>query len=147
MATGGLDQTVRLWQAGAVEHTLKAHSFGVVSLDVSPDGQHVVSAGLDATALVSSAATGRQEHPLDANAGEVFRFQNSILFLIVSNSPSHFYIVIKVLAVAFSADGRRVAGGGRSGQLQEWNASTGARVRTLETGAAGGRQSVCTAVA
>lgn len=45
LATGSLDQTVKLWRPGVAAVTLRAHTLGVTSVDVSSEGL-VASAGL-----------------------------------------------------------------------------------------------------
>ncbi len=112
LATGSLDQSVRLWKFATnqepTSQTLRGHNFAVVSVDVSADGSHVVSSGLDSV----------------ANVWDVHSLKS---VPINSTAPGECY------AVRFSGDGRRIASSSKSGSVTEWNAETGAKIRTLES--------------
>jgi WD40 repeat protein len=111
LATAGNDGTVGIWAAnsGRKIHAL-VHEGPMTSIAWSPDGQHLVSACQDGTVRVWNALTGE---PLGRLEGKAVNIQE----------------------VAFSPDGRSVAGssfrfqvqGGRPvylGQVKAWNLST-----------------------
>jgi WD40 repeat protein len=61
LASGGLDETVRLWDvpSGKELRVLRGHKNTVIDLTYSPDGKAVLSAGHDNTIRVWDRATGR----------------------------------------------------------------------------------------
>jgi WD40 repeat protein len=77
-----------------------SHDHLVYHADFSPDGQRVVTAGFDGTAIVWDAQTGRQ-------LASSFRYGRD------------------VKQSRFSPDGRRVATGTSEGVVQIWDATTG----------------------
>ena len=60
MASGGLDGTVRLWDAasGACLHVLTGHTAAVLGVGLSADGGRVASGGADGTVRLWDAASG-----------------------------------------------------------------------------------------
>ena len=60
LASGGGDETVRLWDAetGACVKTLKGHGAGVMSVCFSPDGRRVASGSNDITVRLWDAEMG-----------------------------------------------------------------------------------------
>jgi WD40 repeat protein len=83
--TGGIDKTVRLWELDGTSRIVHAHNGGVWSVAVSPDGKRFASGGLDGVLAIGALASG------DAS---------------VRRRPGH---KNHINAVAFSADGKRVA--------------------------------------
>src|SRR5258707_8217863 len=65
LVTGGIDDTVRLWDTatGKELRRLRAHQYGSWSVAVSPDGRRVASAG-SSPARVWDAADGKELHVL-----------------------------------------------------------------------------------
>jgi WD40 repeat protein len=124
LATGSLDQTVKLWRAGGgaaaaaaavVPTTLKAHTMAVVSVDVSGDG-NVASSGLDSVVALHD-SSGAALHTLRSAPGECY-------------------------ALRFAPSSSRLATTSKTGTVSEWDVKSGARLRTLE---AGGRFGICVA--
>ncbi len=108
VASGSLDQTVRLWNAedGSELHCLRGHGRGVRSVAYSPDGRYVVSGSLDKTARVWNAKTGEEVHRLGGHDRDV-------------------------ASVAYAPDGRRIATGSLDHTVRLWDAESGAEVRCL----------------
>jgi branched-chain amino acid transport system substrate-binding protein len=109
LATGGLDNAVRVWDASTrqVVWTSSQHLNHVVALAFSPDGAHLASASMDATARIWDGATGTP------------------LLVLPSDEP--------LTSVAYGPDGTLLATAGRgsSNAVRLWNASSGEPVRTL----------------
>lgn len=107
VVSGGVDETVRIWQAssGTELKVLRGHGGDVTSVACSHDGRWVVSGSMDKTAIV-----------WDVQAGsEVRRLRH----------PG------AVMSVRFSRDGTRIATGGDDRTIRLWDAHSGAELRTL----------------
>ncbi len=111
-SNGDWENNAAIWDlaTGALLRTLKGHSRVVFSVAFSPDGSKVLTGGLDGTARIWNAATGRQVSVLRLD----------------SASP--------VLSVEFSPDGARALTGHADGSIAIWNAATGERIATLIAG-------------
>jgi WD40 repeat protein len=98
VASGGRDQTVRVWNAGTGEEraVLRGHTKPVSEVSFSPDGQRLASAGKDGSVRIWSLAGGA---PLVLRGHEG-----------------------GARAIAFSPDGQRVAGAGADGTVRIWRA-------------------------
>jgi WD40 repeat protein len=114
LASGGADETVRLWRAASGEELrrLQGHAGGVRAVAFSPDGATLASGGEDKTVRLWRTATGEQLRRLEGHAGWV-------------------------RAVAFSPDGKSLASAGQDGTVRLWDADSGALLATL-CGAADG---------
>jgi WD40 repeat protein len=101
LASGGEDNTARLWDAatGALLATCRGHTSKVLGVAFRPDGTRLVTTSSDATVRQWDAATGRQvEVPYDRHSGEV-------------------------MCAAYSPDGQWVASGGTDRTVRVWRAT------------------------
>jgi eukaryotic-like serine/threonine-protein kinase len=106
---------VKVWDlATGKDTTLSGHVGGVLSVAYSPEGQRLASGGLDRTAKVWDAATGKLLHSLEGHGGTVS-------------------------AVAFGQDVRRLATACSDGKVRIWNLETARAVRTFAGPIAGTR--------
>jgi WD40 repeat protein/uncharacterized protein YjbI with pentapeptide repeats len=109
LASGGMDGSVRLWDAasGQTMRVLEGHKGWVRSVAWSPDGRQLVSGGDDGTVRLWDAATGQTLRVLEGHKGWVH-------------------------SVAWSPDGRQLASGGEDGTVRLWDAASGKVLRVLE---------------
>jgi eukaryotic-like serine/threonine-protein kinase len=107
VVSGSWDRTVTVWdvEQGKELQTIKGAS-GIVAL--SPDGKRVAGATFENTVFVWDADTGKELHVLKGNKDVV-------------------------LGVAFSADGKRIAGGSTN-SLKVWDAETGKETQAITWG-------------
>jgi Tol biopolymer transport system component len=112
IATGSLDNTVRLWdrRTGLTTGQLVGHAEAVTAVAFSPDGKRLVSASLDNSLRLWDLA-GRRE---------LLRFEGH---------------ADGVTSVACSPDGRQLLSGGLDGTLRLWDAASGQELAVLEQGA------------
>jgi WD40 repeat protein len=110
LASGSLDNTIRLWDAhtGEYQHTLEGegHTSSVWSVAFSPDGKTLASGSTDDTIRLWDAHTGEIQQILDGHKNSVW-------------------------SVAFSPDGGTLASGSGDKTIRLWNAHTGESQRTL----------------
>ena len=101
LASGSLDNTIRLWDAATGGHkaTLTGHTDAVTSVSFSPDGQTLASGSLDNTIRLWDAATGGHKATLTGHTDAVIN-------------------------VSFSPDGQTLASADRKDYIYLWNAVT-----------------------
>jgi WD40 repeat protein len=108
VASGGLDGTVRLWDAvnGQPLAILHRHTSEVYSVALSRDGRLIASAAFDGTVRLWETDDGRPLAVLHGHVGGVW-------------------------GVSFDRDGQTVASGGDDGTVRLWDVRSGALRRTL----------------
>jgi WD40 repeat protein len=144
IATGGEDQTVRLWDAGtgqALTPPLK-HAAPVISVAFSPDGRRLLSASRDGTARVWDVETGLPAHPPLTHGGPVCNawFTKDARQVITGSedgavrlwdlsprAPTERILLAKgqVRCARFSPDGRWIALGDSAGTVEIRDVLTG----------------------
>ncbi|KAJ5993167.1 hypothetical protein N7451_008891 [Penicillium sp. IBT 35674x] len=109
LASGSMDQTVRLWDTatGELQQTLEGHSSWVRSVAFSPDGRLLASGSDDKTVRLWDTATGALQQTLEGHSD-------------------------LVTSVAFSPDGRLLASGSMDQTVRLWDTATGELQQTLE---------------
>jgi hypothetical protein len=154
VASGGLDGSIKVWDAASGEvqlalagHVprLKGYSAIVHDVAVSPDGAQLASAGADGTVRLWDAATGKElrvfRRPVRyVNSAECLAFSPNgkrlaaayddgtiLLWDVVSGKES---LAMKrksygVKCLTFSPDGARLASAARRGDVNVWDAESG----------------------
>ena len=109
LASGGHDQTVRLWDpaTGQPADVLEGHHVEVYTVAFSPDGRLLASAGADGTVRLWDPATGQPAGTLTGHDRGVG-------------------------TVAFSLDGRLLASGSADRTVRLWDPATGQPAGMLE---------------
>jgi WD40 repeat protein len=104
LASGGADQTVRLWDLAACREvrTLARHTGAVGSVAFRQGGKLLASGSMDGTIILWDVAAGTEVRTLTGHA-----HQGSLL--------------------AFSPDGRTLAAGAEDGSVRRWDVATGRR--------------------
>ncbi len=108
LATGSLDDTVRLWnwQTGELLHALKGHARGVNDVAIDRRGQRLVSCGDDATVKIWHLGDGSLRHVLKGHLRDV-------------------------TAIALGSGDNLLASASEDGTLKLWNLRQGTLVKTL----------------
>jgi hypothetical protein len=108
LATGGTDQTIRLWdpETGRDLKLLRGHMGAIHALAFSPDGKILASGSADTSVRLWDLASGQEIRAVTSNFGAV-------------------------RAVAFSADGKTLATGGNDSSLRFWDSATGKEQRSV----------------
>jgi eukaryotic-like serine/threonine-protein kinase len=117
IASGAVDNTIKVWDAatGLDTLTLVGHSGIVCSVAFSPDGRRIASGSWDKTVKVWDAATGEELLTLNGHSE-------------VADAPGQ---GLPFFSVAFSPDGRRIAGGSADNTVKVWDVTTGQETLTL----------------
>ena len=159
VASGGWDETIRLWNAETGKETarLEGHQSGMIAaVTISPDGKHLASrGGLDGVVILWDLATGKPLHKfeklskvnpwrLNRSAGLTFSPDGKTL-AVPDAKAIRFYDVgtgkesatwdahLIGLEVAYSADGKLLASSGIDGKdkhsIRIWDVSTAKELR------------------
>ena len=108
LASGSLDNTVRLWEVNTGMHirTLTGHTDWVRSVSFSPDGNTLASGSDDNTVRLWEVNTGAHTRTFTGHTDWVY-------------------------SVAFSPDGSTLASGSDDNTVRLWEVNTGMHIRTL----------------
>jgi hypothetical protein len=141
-----LDCTARLWDldTGKELRRFEGHKQGIDSLDLSFDGQRLLTGGSDNTVRLWDLATGQQLRQFAGTRG-VFS-ENARLVAVASDSPEidlydaqtgqQLQKMVGHLGgttcLAFADDDKLLVSGGNDGALRLWEAKTGKALRTFK---------------
>jgi WD40 repeat protein len=147
--SGGLDQTVKVWNltTGKEVQTLRGHSKQIWGVAFHPNNRQVLSASWDATARLWDIKQGNEvkrfTHPIDVNGVAVSRDgshilvgcdnQNGFLWNVANGEEERRFggFTAYVYAVAFAPDGRHVACGSADKNIRIYEI-TGQQTRLIE---------------
>jgi tricorn protease-like protein len=109
IATGGWDNSVRLWDAatGKELHRMKGHTQCIFYVAFSPDGKTLASGSRDKSVRLWDVATGKEVRQFEGHTADVF-------------------------GVAFSPDGKTLASGGNDRVARLWDVASGKELRRFE---------------
>ncbi len=150
IASGGGDNTIRLWNANTGAHlrTLHGHTNRIMSVAYSPDSQTLASGSEDSTIRIWDANTGAHLRTLHGHTNRIMSVAYSpdgqtiasggydeTIRIWDANTGAHLRTLQYlnwIYSVAYSADGQTIAAAGADNTIQIWNANTGAEIRTLQ---------------
>jgi WD40 repeat protein len=155
LATGGLDNAVRVWDASTRQMVWAGsqHVDHVVALAFSPDGTHLASASMDATARIWDVANGTQllVLPHDEALTSVAYSPDGTLLATAGRGPGNAVRLWNVISgepvrtltahrdavwsVSFSPDGQRLVSTSRDGTARIWSALNGQLLTTQQPNA------------
>jgi WD40 repeat protein/serine/threonine protein kinase len=167
LASGGADQTVRLWDLAGwrpgepsppIRAKLEGHTDQVWSVAFSPDGKLLASGGNDGRIRLWDVASGHKVRELTGHSTEcaylTFSPDGRTIVAGGTNGTVNHWDALtgqpkepwrwhaaagEVRPVAYSPDGRLLASGGRDGTVQLLDAATGLRRDTFPRAATGQR--------
>ncbi len=162
IVTGGVDRSVRVWDAGSGQllRTMTGDSEAISSVAFLPDGKRIASGSLDRTILLWNSDNGQSIRTLRSDQTYSWEVPPAVWSIAVSpdgsrivsgsadatvkiwnDSSGELLHILKghgdvVTSVAYFPNGKAVVSGSKDGTVRIWDAETGAFVRTL-TGHAG----------
>ncbi len=147
IATAGIDNKAKVWDAATGELLATFEHADVVStISFAPDGQRLLTASTDRTARLWDLSTGVAKRPYEADAvvhavavsrdGSVAAARTDSRISIWGPGSDKPEILrnhaARVLAIAYSPDGRWLASGGEEAAAQVFDARSRAPVRVLD---------------
>lgn len=151
MASGSLDQTVRLWnlETGQLQQTIRGHNHEILCTTVSSDGQYVISGSSDRTIRVWHRTTGKLVRTLRGHQNWVLTLAvHPTLPLLASGSSDGTLRLWNldtgapqlmrecagwVWSVQFSPDGKTLVSGSFDQTLRFWQVETGELQQSIES--------------
>ena len=151
VASGGADDTIRLWDvAGGKElKVLRGHTGQVATLRFTPDGKSLVSGGSDATVRVWDVKSGIEAKVLTGHTHQIADVAVSPDGSLIASASWDGTVRLhgtcppaprppccaasythRVSCVAFSPDGKRLVSGSFDGTLRTWDVATHAAEKT-----------------
>jgi WD40 repeat protein len=106
LATGSLDETIKLWDTATGSEFRTFRAGLVIAVAFSVDGKTLASGGGDKSVTLWEVSTGAKLRTFAGHSSHVF-------------------------SVAFSPDGKTLASCGADGTVKRWDISTGAELQTL----------------
>jgi len=156
--SGGVDGTVRLWEAasGRELHSFVGHRGSVLGVAFSPDGKYVLSGDSNGTVKLWEIANGRELRSFVVHQGGILSVAFSPDGMYALSGDSNGTVVVSkmgngrelrsffghragVLSVAFSSDGRLALSGDGDGAIKLWEIASGRELRSLAGHEAGVR--------
>jgi WD40 repeat protein len=150
LATASYDKTVRLWDAatGKPQRTFAEHPAAVLAVAFAANGKLVASAGADKQVLVWESATGKVLHRLNGHPADVTALAwapGSAALLAAAGHEGTVRLwnvgqakavklkgVNEMVSLAWSPDGKWLAGGQADHRLVIWQATTAKVLHVLE---------------
>ena len=151
VASGGADDTIRIWNAVVRQPVIEAagHEGYVYSIGYSPDGTRFASGSADDTIRIWNAETGAHVRTLEDHTGDVYavdyspdgsaivsgsgdrtvRLWNAETGKLLKTMTQH---AGTVRTAAFSPDGALIASGGADRTVRLWNAKTGKPIAAMK---------------
>jgi WD40 repeat protein len=150
LATGGGDNTVRIWRlaSGEAIHEFKKHNRPVATVAYSPDGQLLASGGQDNVVWIWDTAAGKDIRALRGHTSEIHSVSFSPDGQTLASASADQKVIVwnistgtplrnlnghggSVNSVLYLADGKLIASAGADRLVRLWDAGTGQEVRTL----------------
>ncbi|MBE9069533.1 NACHT domain-containing protein [Leptolyngbya cf. ectocarpi LEGE 11479] len=151
MASGSLDQTVRLWnlETGQLQQTIRGHNHEILCNTVSSDGQYVISGSSDRTIRVWHRTTGKLVRTLRGHQNWVLTLAVHPTRPLLASGSSDGTVRLWNLetgtpqllekcgswiwSLQFSPDGETLVSGSFDQTLRLWQVETGELQRSIES--------------